>query len=176
MKLNKINELWNSANSLSGVFVLLSPRNLATMATWRNDFSKVASFPSLTFPASPQSWPQSAPESFNLGKNRWKICTPPPPAPSPPHKSRVRKWRVLAFARPHPWFRGDGGLLFHFILSKTAQMDHLILLCSWTPRRHIGKREDPGDEVVWFGGGLVAVGGGKFWPPYLNSVLSRQGS
>ena len=24
----------------------------------------------------------------------------------------------LPFARLHPWFGGDGGLLFHFILSK----------------------------------------------------------
>ena len=27
------------------------------------------------------------------------------------------KWRVLPFARLHPWFRGVGGLLFHYILS-----------------------------------------------------------
>ena len=27
------------------------------------------------------------------------------------------KWRVLPFARLHPWFWGVGGLLFHFILS-----------------------------------------------------------
>ena len=49
-----------------------------------------------------------------------QICTlSPPPLPS---KSRTGKWRVLAFARLHPWFGegrgGDGSLLFHFILSK----------------------------------------------------------
>ena len=27
------------------------------------------------------------------------------------------KWRVLSFARLHPWFWGVGGLLFHYILS-----------------------------------------------------------
>ena len=36
MKLNKIDEVWNCANSpLSNVFGLLSSRNFATMATWR---------------------------------------------------------------------------------------------------------------------------------------------
>ena len=43
-----------------------------------------------------------------------KFVTPLPP------KSRMGKWRVLAFARLHPCFAGDGGLLFHFILSKIA--------------------------------------------------------
>ena len=38
----------------------------------------MASSPSFCFPASPQSWPQSASEGFNLGQNRWKICTPTP--------------------------------------------------------------------------------------------------
>ena len=78
---------------LSGIFVLLSSRNLAIMATWRNDFSPllegqfkfqrldvVASSPSYSFPASPQSWPQSASESFNLGK----FVPPPPPPPASP--------------------------------------------------------------------------------------------
>ena len=42
MKLNKIDEVWNSANLLfSDVFGLLSSRNLATIATWRNDFSSL---------------------------------------------------------------------------------------------------------------------------------------
>ena len=30
----------------------------------------------------------------------------------------MRKWRVLAFAWLHPCFGGNGGLFFHFILSK----------------------------------------------------------
>ena len=45
---------------------------------------------------------------------------PLPPTPLRP-KSRMGKWRVLAFTRLHPWFGGGGGgggLLFHFILSK----------------------------------------------------------
>ena len=38
MKLNKIDEVWNSANPLfKWRFDLLSPRNFATMATWRNE-------------------------------------------------------------------------------------------------------------------------------------------
>ena len=36
----------------------------------------------------------------------------------PPPKSRMGKWHILAFVRLHPSFGGDGGLLFHFILSK----------------------------------------------------------
>ena len=36
----------------------------------------------------------------------------------PPPKSRMGKWHILAFARLHPCFGGDGGLLFYFILSK----------------------------------------------------------
>ena len=40
MKLNKIDEVWKSANPLvSDVFGLLSSRNFATMATWRNELS-----------------------------------------------------------------------------------------------------------------------------------------
>ena len=44
MKLNKIGEVWNSANRLlhvSDLIGLLSPKNFATMATWRNDFSSL---------------------------------------------------------------------------------------------------------------------------------------
>ena len=55
VKLNKIDELWNSANVLlRAVFGLtVSSRNFATMATWRNDFSSLLmspSFYSLQFP------------------------------------------------------------------------------------------------------------------------------
>ena len=51
--------------------------------------------------------------TYNLGQNRWKICTPLPP------KTRMGKWRGLAFARfqPWSWFVGDG-ICWHFILSK----------------------------------------------------------
>ena len=43
----------------------------------------------------------------------------PPPSPPPPNQG----WENGAFlpssgARLHPWFEGDGGLLFHFIFSK----------------------------------------------------------
>ena len=39
MKLNKIDEVWNSANLFfKWRFDSLSSRNFATMATWRNDF------------------------------------------------------------------------------------------------------------------------------------------
>ena len=42
MKLNKINEVWNSVNPLfKRCFGLLSSKNFATMATWRNDFSSL---------------------------------------------------------------------------------------------------------------------------------------
>ena len=38
MKLNKIDEIWNSANSpFKWIFSLLSFKNFATMAMWRND-------------------------------------------------------------------------------------------------------------------------------------------
>ena len=40
MKLNKISEVWNRANRLLSDFNgLLSSKNFATIATWRNDFS-----------------------------------------------------------------------------------------------------------------------------------------
>ena len=49
---------------------------------------------------------------------RRKIYTPPPPQP----KSRMAKWRALAFYRLHSWFRGgDGVLLSHFVLSRTEE-------------------------------------------------------
>ena len=44
MKLNRIDKVWNSANPLfRWRFGLLSSRNFATMATWRNDFSSLLS-------------------------------------------------------------------------------------------------------------------------------------
>ena len=42
MKLNKIDEVWNSANPLlKFLFGLLSFRNFAPKTTWRNDFSSL---------------------------------------------------------------------------------------------------------------------------------------
>ena len=44
MKLNKIDDIWKSANLLfKWIFALLSSKNFATMATWRNDFSSLLS-------------------------------------------------------------------------------------------------------------------------------------
>ena len=46
MKLNKIGEVWNSANGLlSDLFGFLSSNNFATIATWRNDFSSLLVLP-----------------------------------------------------------------------------------------------------------------------------------
>ena len=42
MKLDKINEVWNIANLLfKWIFGLLSSKDFATMAAWRNDFSSL---------------------------------------------------------------------------------------------------------------------------------------
>ena len=42
MKMNKIDEVWNSVNLLlKWIFSLLSPKNFATKAMWRNDFSSL---------------------------------------------------------------------------------------------------------------------------------------
>ena len=48
----------------------------------------------------------------------------PPPPPSPQIKDG-KMARFLPFARLHPWFEGDGDLLFHFILSKIAILDKI---------------------------------------------------
>ena len=130
----------------------------------------MASFPSFSFPASPQSWPQSASESFNLEQNRWKICTP-----YPSHKSRVRKWRVLAFARLHSWVRGGLGSAFPFCVGSPAEIGHVILLCSLASL--FGKREDPGDEVVvWCGGwrSLAVNFGRHIWIVYCRDKEVNQ--
>ena len=43
MKLNKIGQVWNSANRLLSDFIgLLSSKNFATMATWRKHFSSLS--------------------------------------------------------------------------------------------------------------------------------------
>ena len=50
------------------------------------------------------------------------IPAPPPPPPQKKKKKlRMGKWRALAFARLHSWYRGSGGLLSHFILSKNEE-------------------------------------------------------
>ena len=40
--------------------------------------------------------------------------------------ARMGKWRVLAFARLHPWFGWDEGLLLHFTLSKIVIYGKLV--------------------------------------------------
>ena len=53
-------------------------------------------------------------QDCNIGQNKWKTLTPPPP------ESKMEKWRVFALraASSLIWGGGDWGLLFHFILSK----------------------------------------------------------
>ena len=57
--------------------------------------------------------------NYNLGQNKWKTQTPPPPKP------RMGKWHgssrgfILDLVG---WGGGDGGLLFHFILSKIVAL------------------------------------------------------
>ena len=168
---------------LSGVFVLLSSRNLAVIETWRNDFSSLlegefkfqrrsGKLSFVFFSRVAPKLPQSASESFNLGQNRWKICTPHPSL-----KSRVRKWRVLAFARLHPWFRGGWGFALPFLFCPRLLVS-LHKSVTWfycAPSPPYLENEKTLGTRLWCGDAL-AVGGGKFGPPYLNSVLSRQGS
>ena len=50
-------------------------------------------------------------------KKQMENLEPPSPPPSPP-KSRMEKWRVSSFRAASSLIRwGDGGLLFHFILT-----------------------------------------------------------
>ena len=50
MKLNKIGEVWNGSNRLlSNFFGLLSSKNFATRATWRNDVSSLWRFRNSVF-------------------------------------------------------------------------------------------------------------------------------
>ena len=62
-------------------------------------------------------------EAHSLGQNRWKICIPLPPLPSPPIKDG--KLARFGFCAASSLIcrvagGGDGGLLFHFIRSKIA--------------------------------------------------------
>ena len=49
----------------------------------------------------------------------------PPPPPSPP-KSRMEKWRVLAFARLHPWFGGGMGVCCSILFLLTDCIYHHV--------------------------------------------------
>ena len=55
--------------------------------------------------------------NFNLGQNRWEICNPPPP------QIKDGKMARFGFCAASSLLWGDGGLLFHFILSKIAILD-----------------------------------------------------
>ena len=57
-------------------------------------------------------------QDCNLGQSKWKIQNRPPPHHPP--KSKMGKWRVFALREALSLIggRGDGCLLFHFILSK----------------------------------------------------------
>ena len=169
---------------LSGVFVLLSSRNLAVIRDvttsplyWRgnsNSRDVVASppAPSFSFPASPQSCPKAPRRASTLDKIDGKFV--PPTLPSNQGWENGAFWLLRGFILD---FGGDGGLLFHFYsvqdcwspcTNRSRDSTVLPRLLIWKTRRPWGR----GCGVVT----RLAVGGGKFWPPYLNSVLSRQGS
>ena len=88
------------------------PPSKSRMGKWRVFALRVAS--SLIW----GGWGFAVPFYFvqdcNLGQNKWKTWSPPPPPPNQGWENGAN----LPFAWLHPWFRGDGGLLFHFILSK----------------------------------------------------------
>ena len=68
----KIDELWNGVNVLlSAVFGLLSSRNFATMATWRNDFSSLLISPTFYSFQFPFASLVNSEQSLTL-----KICLP----------------------------------------------------------------------------------------------------
>ena len=58
--------------------------------------------------------------TYNLGQNRWKICTPLPPNQG---WENGAFWLLRGFILD---FGGDGGLLFHFTLSKIVLRLYLI--------------------------------------------------
>ena len=68
--------------------------------------------------------------NFNLGQNRWEICNPLPT------KSRMGKWRVLAFARLHPCFGGGWGFAVPF---------YSVQDC-WSPPRHASLSKQTTDD------------------------------
>ena len=59
-------------------------------------------------------------QDCNLRQNKMENLDPP----SPPNQG-WENGAFLPFARLHPWFGGDGGLLFHFILSKIVAQSWL---------------------------------------------------
>ena len=60
---------------------------------------------------------------YNLGQNKWKTLTPPPPQIKDGKRARFCPSRgsILDLGGGG----GDGGLLFHFILSKIVALSYV---------------------------------------------------
>ena len=93
--------------------------------------------------------------------------------PSPPNQG-WENGAFLPFARLHPWFGGDGGLLFHFILSKIAILDKI----NGKPRPPLRPQIKDGKNGAflpfarlhpWFGGD-----GGLLFHFILSKIVSCQ--
>ena len=69
---------------------------------------------------------------------------PRPPPPSPPNQG-WENGAFLPFARLHPWFGADGGLLFHFILSKIVG-EYVSRDLSWS--NHVDAVVNNANKVV----------------------------
>ena len=65
---------------------------------------------------------------------------PPSLPPPPPPKSRVGKWRVFAVRAASSLIWGDGGLVFHFILSKIAGVFNSIMKALTAQARYAIKK------------------------------------
>ena len=64
-----------------------------------------------------------------------------PPPPPPPPKSRMGKWRVFALRAASSLIWGvDGGLLFHFILSKIVAPTGVLYPDTFGLRTHQSTR------------------------------------
>ena len=83
------------------------PEKLYKLSFFRLQFKKM--FSGQHDSCTARTYPTLACSTYNLGKNRRKIYTPRPPPPLPQPKSKMAKWRALAFDRLHSWFRGGGG-------------------------------------------------------------------
>ena len=67
---------------------------------------------------------------YNLGQNSWKIRPPSPTTPSPPQPpTKIKDEKMVSFGSclTPSLILGDGGLLFHFILSKIVANCELLL-------------------------------------------------
>jgi len=148
---------------LSGVFVLLSSRNLATMATWRNDFSSLLEKEfkfqrrscKLSFLIFSCLTPKLAPKgSRELQPWTKKMENLYPASP----QINSEKMARFGFCAASSLISGGCGFAFPFYSVQDCCSPCTRESRDSAPRRHIRKREDPGDEIVWFGGG-----GGGSW-------------